>query len=253
MKQHRFSMSPGVWTALALLLGILLWEWGAAAGKIDLFFFSRPSLVWAEFQEMLADGSLAKHLAVTGKEAGLGFLFGGILGTLAGLVMGCSPRLGKALMPLMTGLNGLPKLAIGPLIIVWFGIGLKAKALMAGLMVFFAFLFNLYAGVHSVDKDLIAAVRLLGGSRRQVLTKVIWPASLPWLLASMRTGLGLAITGAIVGEYLGSSKGMGWVITSAGERYDVARVLCCVAVLVVIVILLDGVVRLLERRFLRWQ
>jgi len=97
------------------------------------------------------------------------------------------------------------------------------------------------------------AVRLLGGTRQQILRKVIWPASIPWLLASLRTGLGLSISGAIVGEYLGAGRGMGWFISNAGERYDVNQVLCCVAVLVVLVMLLDGVVRLLERKLLHWR
>ena len=156
-----------------------------------------------------------------------------------------SPRVSRALMPLMTGLNGLPKLALGPLFIIWFGLGLQSKVLISALMVFFIFAFNLYSGVRSVDPALVAAVRLLGGSRWQVLGTVIWPACLPWL--------GLALSGAIVGEYLGSTQGMGWLLSAAGDVYNAQRVLCCVLVLVVIIVLLDGVVRLLERRLLRWQ
>ena len=126
---------------------------------------------------------------------------------------------------------------------------------MAGnnLEVFFVFAFNLYAGVCGVERELVTAVRLLGASKGQVLTKVIWPACLPWLLASLRTGLGLSISGAIVGEYLGAGQGLGWFIANAGDRYDVNQVMCCVAVIVVLVVLLDGVVRLLERRLLRWR
>lgn len=247
------TLSPGVWTLVILLAALALWEGAAAAGHVDEFFFSRPSLLWAEFRDMVASGTLARHLATTGQEAGLGLLFGGVLGTLAGLGLGVAPRVSRALMPLMTGLNGLPKLALGPLFIIWFGLGLQSKVLIATLMVFFIFAFNLYSGVRSVDPALVAAVRLLGGSRWQVLGKVIWPACLPWLLASLRTGLGLALSGAIVGEYLGSTQGMGWLLSAAGDVYNAQRVLCCVLVLVVIIVLLDGVVRLLERRLLRWQ
>ena len=237
------TLSPGVWTLVILLAALALWEGAAAAGHVDEFFFSRPSLLWAEFRDMVASGTLARHLATTGQEAGLGLLFGGVL----------APRVSRALMPLMTGLNGLPKLALGPLFIIWFGLGLQSKVLIATLMVFFLFAFNLYSGVHSVDPALVSAVRLLGGSRGQVLRKVLWPACLPWLLASLRTGLGLALSGAIVGEYLGSTQGMGWLLSAAGDVYNAQRVLCCVLVLVVLIILLDGVVRLLERRLLRWQ
>lgn len=247
------KLSPGVWTALLLLLGILLWELAAAGGHVNPFFFSRPSLIWAEFRAMADNGSMARHLGATLQEAGLGLLFGAVLGSLCGLGLGMAPKVSRALMPLLTGLNGLPKLALGPLIIIWFGLGLRSKALIAGLMVFFVFAFNLYAGVRAVEEELIAAVKLLGGKSRQVMTKVILPACVPWLLASLRTSLGLSLSGAIVGEYLGASRGMGWIIADAGERYDMERVLCCVAVIVVVVVLLDGVVRLLERLLLRWR
>ena len=180
MKPEKRGISPGVWTALAIVVALGLWEWAAALGHVNEFFFSRPSLLWQEFLTMVSSGMLAKHLTVTCQEAGLGLLFGGVLGTLAGLGLGMSPRVSRALMPLMTGLNGLPKLALGPLFIIWFGLGLQSKVLISALMVFFVFAFNLYAGVRSVDQDLIGAVRLLGGSRGQIMGKVIWPACLPW-------------------------------------------------------------------------
>ncbi|MFR2520035.1 MAG: ABC transporter permease [Evtepia gabavorous] len=200
MKRQKTLLSPGGWTALLLLLALGLWEATAAAGYVDPFFFSRPSLLWQEFWTMLHSGMLARHLSVTAQEAGLGLLLGGTLGTLAGLGLGLSPRVSRALMPLMTGLNGLPKLALGPLFIIWFGMGLSSKVLISALMVFFIFAFNLYTGVQSVDPALVGAVRLLGGTQGQILGKVIWPACLPWLLTSLRTGLGLSLSGAIVGN-----------------------------------------------------
>ena len=172
---------------------------------------------------------------------------------VSGLGLGLSPRVSRALMPLMTGLNGLPKLALGPLFIIWFGMGLSSKVLISALMVFFIFAFNLYTGVQSVDPALVGAVRLLGGTQGQILGKVIWPACLPWLLTSLRTGLGLSLSGAIVGEYLGSTRGMGWLLSAAGDVFNAQRVLCCVLILVILIILLDGVVRLLEARLLRWR
>ncbi len=253
MKGEKRGLSPGVWTAVVLVAALGLWEAAAAAGHVNEFFFSRPSQLWQEFLTMLSSGMLAKHLTVTCQEAGLGLLFGGVLGTLAGLGLGMSPRLSRALMPVMTGLNGLPKLALGPLFIIWFGLGLQSKVLISAMMVFFVFAFNLYAGVRSVDQDLVGAVKLLGGSRRQTMSKVIWPACLPWLLASLRTSLGLSLSGAIVGEYLGSTRGMGWLLSAAGDLFNAQRVLCCVLILVVIIVLLDGIIRLLERRLLRWR
>lgn len=253
MKRKLSAISPGLWTCLGLILALFLWEAAAAAGHVNLFFFSCPSQIWAEFLTMLDNGTMAIHLSVTLKEAGLGLLLGGVLGTATGLTLGTHPRLSKALMPLMTGLNGLPKLALGPLIIIWFGLGIKSKIMMSALMVFFIFAFNLYSGVLSVERELVTAVKLLGGTRKQIMRKVIWPASIPWLLTSLRTALGLSISGAIVGEYLGASKGMGWVLAASSSSFDVGRVLCCVAVIVIIVILGDTVVRLLERKLLKWR
>ena len=179
MKRQKTLLSPGGWTALLLLLALGLWEATAAAGYVDSFFFSRPSLLWQEFWTMLHSGMLARHLSVTAQEAGLGLLLGGTLGTLAGLGLGLSPRVSRALMPLMTGLNGLPKLALGPLFIIWFGMGLSSKVLISALMVFFIFAFNLYTGVQSVDPALVGAVRLLGGTQGQILGKVIRSGPVP--------------------------------------------------------------------------
>ena len=136
--------------------------------------------------------------------------------------------------------------------IIWFGLGLRSKVIMSALMVFFIFVFNLYTGVRGVDPALLSGVRLLGASQGQLLAKVIWPACLPWLLTSLRTGLGLSLSGAIVGEYLGSTKGMGWLLSAAGDVFNSTRVLCCVLVLVVLIIALDAVVHLLEW-LLRWR
>ena len=247
------AVSPGVWTVLILAAFLLLWEAPSSGGILNPYFFSSPTLLLEELRGIVSSGALVRHLSCTLREAALGLLIGGVLGAAAGLGLGTHPRVSQALMPLMTGLNGVPKLALGPLFIIWFGLGLKSKVLISALMVFFLFTFNLYSGVRSVDRELILAVRLLGGTRRQALWKVIWPASLPWLLASLRTGLGLSISGAIVGEYLGASRGLGWAISAAGERYDVEQVLCYVLVIIVLVVLLDAVVRLLERRLLRWQ
>ncbi len=253
MRQERRRISPGVWTALFLVAALGLWEFTAARGYINEFFFSRPSMLWQEFLSMVSSGMLARHLTVTCKEAALGLLIGGGLGTLSGLGLGLAPRVSQALTPLMTGLNGLPKLALGPLFILWFGLGIRSKILISALMVFFVFAFNLYAGVRDVDKELIGAVRLLGGSRGQILRKVIWPACLPWLMASLHTGLGLSLSGAIVGEYLGSVRGMGWLLSAAGDVFNAQRVLCCVLILLIIIVVLDGMLHLLERHLLRWR
>ena len=251
--KSRRTLPPLLW--LALLLGglLFLWELMASQGRIDLIFFSSPSRIWREFLSMLATGLLRRHLFVTLQEASLGLFYGSVFGSAAGILLGISKRASPVIMPLMVGLNSVPKLALAPLLILWFGIGLTSKVLIAGLMVFFIFTFNLYAAYHSVDAALIQTVRLLGGSRRQLIRLVIWPSCLPWFLASLRTGMGLALSGAIVGEFIGASRGLGWLINDASGRYDLTRVLCCVLVIIVIMMVLDALLRALEGKLLKWR
>lgn len=238
------------WTAVVLIPLFVLWEIAARAGTIPDFLFSSPTQIWADFCKMLASGLLLHHLKVTAIEAALGLLFGGTFGILTGIFLGTCPKLSPALMPIMTGLNALPKLALAPIFILWFGIGLKSKVMMSALMVFFIFVFNLYAGVRGVSLELVRGVRLLGASKIQIFTKVVLPSVLPWLFTALRTGIGLSIAGAVVGEYLGATEGLGWLITNAGERYNMTRVLGCILAILACAILLDGAVRLLERKVL---
>ncbi|MBP1758578.1 MAG: binding-protein-dependent transport system inner rane component [Firmicutes bacterium] len=251
--KSRRRLPPLFWLTLLLAAFFLLWELMALQGRIDLVFFSSPSRIWCEFLSMLETGILRRHLLITLQEAGLGLFYGSVFGSAAGILLGISKRVSPVVMPLMVGLNSVPKLALAPLIILWFGIGLGSKVLIAGLMVFFVFTFNMYAGYHSVDASLIQTVRLLGGRRRQLIRLVIWPSCLPWFLASLRTGMGLALSGAIVGEFIGSSRGFGWLISDASGRYDLTRVLCCVFVIIVIMMVLDALVRALERTLLKWR
>lgn len=251
------SRKTGPFPLLVLILVLLalffLWEVFAKRGSIDVLFFSSPSLIWQKFLSMLHSGMLKRHLFISLHEAALGLFYGCIFGSLTGILLGIGKRVSAAVMPLMVGLNSIPKLALAPLIIIWFGIGLTSKVLISGLMVYFVFTFNMYAGYNSVDASLVQTLRLLGGNRLQIVRHVVWPSCLPWFLASLRVGLGLALSGAIVGEYIGASRGLGWLINDASGRYDLTQVLCCVFVIVLIMMLLDLFVRFLERILLKWR
>lgn len=255
MKQTRRHAPVFMPLFLILLLVALLclWEFLSYHRHIDVLFFSSPSRIWSEFVSMLRTGVLEKHFFITLKEAGLGLFYGCIFGSASGIFLGASKRFSSVLMPLVVGLNSIPKLALGPLIILWFGIGLTPKVLIAGLMVFFVFTFNMYSGYRSVDPSLVHVVRLMGGRRWQIIRLVIWPSCLPCFLASLRSGMGLALSGAIVGEFLGASRGLGWLINDASGRYDLTRVLCCVFVIVILMVILDLFLRLLERTLLKWR
>lgn len=237
---------PFLHAGIGVALFLLLWQLASDAGYLDPFFFSSPLLVLGELQEMLGSGQLARHVPVTLREAALGLLFGGVLGGALGLWLGCRENGGQGLMAVLSALNGVPKLALGPLFILWFGIGLKSKAILSALMVFFVFVMNLYSGARAVNRDWIAAAVQLGASRSQIICRVICPACVPWLLAGLRTGIGLAMSGAVVGEYLGAGRGLGWMISNAGERYNVEQVLCCVLVIAAVIAVLEAVLRIAE-------
>ncbi len=236
-----------------VVLCLFLWEQASLYERIDPLFFSRPSLIWAKTLETLQNGMLWKHLSVTLEEAAWGLLFGGMLGSVVGLCLGIWERYLPLVLPVFSAINSIPKLALAPLFIVWFGIGLLSKIMMTALMVFFLFVFNLYAGYHNLDREMLLALRLLGASPWQVFCYGMLPASLPWFLASLRTGMGLALTGAVVGELIGASKGLGWLLNDAGARYDVTLVFTCIFVVVLLMMCLDRLLCVLERLLLRWK
>jgi len=240
------QFAPALRTGIGIAVFLLLWQLASDAGYLNAFFFSSPLRVARELREMASSGQLARHVPVTLREAALGLLLGGILGGSLGLWLGCREDGGRGLMAVLSALNGIPKLALGPLFILWFGIGLKSKVILAALMVFFVFVMNLYSGARAVDRDWIAAAVQLGADRRQVLCKVVFPACVPWLLAGLRTGIGLAMSGAVVGEYLGAGRGLGWMIANAGERYNVEQVLCCVLVIAAVIAGMEAVLRAAE-------
>lgn len=252
-KRSKHAFLPLLLLTVLLAALLLLWEVLARLGHVDVFFFSMPSRIWEECLGLLSSGVLWRHLSVTLQEAALGLLYGALFGSLVGIALGLSRRVTPVVMPLMVGLNSIPKLALAPLFILWFGIGLTSKALMAGLMVFFIFAFNLYAGYRSVDAQLLHTMRLLGAGRLQTVRHVIWPSCLPWFLTSLRSGLGLSLSGAIVGELIGASRGLGWLINDAAGRYDLTRVMACIFVIVVFMMLLDTLLRCLERSLLKWR
>ncbi len=253
MKSRSHAPSPGVWTLMIVLGLLVLWEVAAAGGTSTSFSSAAPPCcgrsLWTWSPAACWPGtcpppdrrpgwaSLWRRTGHPGR-AGVGDRPPGQPGADA---------------PGMTGLNGLPKLALGPLFIIWFGLGLQSKVLISALMVFFHLRLQPLLRRPQCGPCPGGGRPSAGGSRWQVLGKVIWPACLPWLLASLRTGLGLALSGAIVGSTWAPPRGWAGCCPRQGDVYNAQRVLCCVLVLVVIIVLLDGVVRLLERRLLRWQ
>lgn len=238
---------------ILLVVFVAVWQMLADKEMINPLFFSSPKQVWADMVEMFSSGYIMPHIRITLYAAFLGLFYGIVFGTLIALIVGNNKILAYILEPIFVGIHGLPLLALGPLFVVWFGIGIKSKIFMATISVFFLVFFNIYAGFKDVDIQLIQTLKLMRANKLQLMMKVILPSCVPWLIASLKAGVGAAVLGAIVGEYLGATAGLGWVIQSAGGYYNITRVIACVIVLMVIMFILNAIVSWIDRKVLKWR
>ena len=247
----------GRWVIVARwVLGIALvgaWEGLARAGVLDPFFFSHPSPIAARLAMWLRTGIVWEHLAVTATEAALAFAIGAGAGMTLGFVLAQFPRTAAVLEPYIHMLNALPRVVLAPLFLLWFGLGIWSKVALGVTLVFFVVFFNTWRGVRDVDPRLIDNARLLGASRGQLTRHVLFPSALSWIFASLHLSVGFAIVGAVVGEYLGSARGIGYLIAQAEGVFDTTGVFAGIVVLSVVVLAVTSMVMRLERWLLRWQ
>jgi sulfonate transport system permease protein len=237
---------------LLVVLFLVSWEWASAALHAD-FWVSKPSLVISALIAWYQSGTLAADLKITLTEAGVGFIAGSIAGGLVGFVLGWVRKAGDLLEPFVISLYTLPKIALAPLFVLWFGIGPTNKIMFAAMLVFFMVFFTTYQGTRQVDRDLVENARLLGASRWAIWTKIAVPYSAVWVFTGIRIGLPYALIGAIVGEFVAADSGVGFRIKEATSFFNTASVFAGLLVLMGISLMLLGVLSLIERRVLRWQ
>ena len=233
------------------------WELAARTGLIDPFFFSQPSAVWAQIvtwtTQGTSQGSLSEQILVTLEEATMGFVIGVATGVVAGIALGRIRILADVFAPYIKVANSIPRIVLGSLFIVAFGLGLTSKVLLVIVLVFFGVFFNAFQGTREVDRNLMANAKLLGASRWKVTTEVVVPSAFTWILASLHVSFGFAIIGAIVGEFLGSDRGLGNLIKSAQGNFNQSGVLACMVLMAVVALLAEFFITRLERRLLRWR
>ena len=222
-------------------------------GVLDPFFVSRPTDIARRVATWVAGGTLWPHLATTLEESLLGLLIGSALGISLGFWLGRSPLLARVLDPYIKMLNAVPRVVLAPLFLLWFGLGIWSKVALAVTLVFFVMFFNTYQGVRDADRVLIDNVRMLGATERQLVRHVLVPSALTWIFSSLQTSLGFAMVGAVVGEYLGSTRGLGYVISQAEGTFDTTGVFAGMTVLAVVVVIVSAFVTRLERWLLRWK
>ena len=238
---------------LLIVMFLLSWEMGAAYGLLDPYFFGRPSAILRDLGSMVGSGQIFHHAGVTLVEALAGFALGSLCGAATGFVLAGSPFLARVLDPILMVLYGIPRIALAPLFILWFGLGLTSKVVFAFVLVYFLLLFNTYAGLGSVSRGMVDVVRVMGASKTQILRLVVIPAITPWLLAGLKSGIGMAFLGAVVGEYVGGNAGLGWMICSAAGLFETNRVFAALCALGMLVAAMNALFAVVERRFLRWR
>jgi NitT/TauT family transport system permease protein len=217
------------------------------------FFFSNPVDVAKQIVDWFASGVIWKHLWVTLEESILAFVIGSIGGVLVGFWFARQPRTAAVFDPYVKMVNALPRVVLAPIFTLWLGLGIWSKVALGVTLVFFIVFFNVYQGVREVSPAVLANARMLGMNERQLMRHVYWPSALSWMFSSLHTSVGFAVVGAVVGEYLGSAAGLGYLIQQAEGVFDVAGVFAGMFVLAAFVIVIDAVVSVVERRLLAWR
>jgi len=236
-----------------LVLGLFL-VWGVGGAILashPVYLYGQPSGILAKGLVLIQEGDLFVHIGATAFEAITGFVIGTTLGSAAGLMLWLSDTVARVLRPIIVAINGVPKIALAPLVIVWFGVDIGAKVAIAASLTFIVALISVYQGTQEVDQDLVKLMRSLGARRLTIWRKVIVPGSTPWILATMRLNIGFAMIGAVVGEYISAKKGLGYFIYNAGALYDLNSVFVGIFCLMVLALVLDVVLLKVEGKF-KW-
>jgi NitT/TauT family transport system permease protein len=270
------SGSSGLWASLApgprtlrayqaLLLVLVFLAWHVLTSPTLLppiyfddadkaaFFFGEPLKVLSRLWNWFATGEIWRHLWVTLIETMLAFFIGTVFGVVIGLWLALSPTTSAILDPYIKGFNAMPRIILAPIFAVWFGLGMASKVALGVTLVFFIVFFNVYQGVREVSPNVLANARMLGASPRQLLRHVYLPSAMSWVFASLHNAVGLAFVGAVVGEYLGSASGVGYLILQAEGVFDINTVFAGILLLTAFALVLDWVVGLVERRLMVWQ
>jgi NitT/TauT family transport system permease protein len=252
----RRRAGPGLTLALQLLVLALLiafWEVGARTDFLDPFFFSRPSDVGLKIVEWLTGGTIWGHLATTLAEAFLAFIIGTIFGVAFGLAFARIELLGAVFDPYIRILNALPRVILAPIFLLWFGLGLASKVALGVSLVFFVVFFNTYQGVRQVEVVILDNARMLQASDRQLLRHVYLPSAMAWIFSSLHTSIGFALVGAVVGEYMGAARGIGYLVAQAQGVFDTTGVLAGLLLTSAVVLWVDLGINRVERYLLRWR
>ncbi len=238
---------------VALLVLLAIWEGMSVAGWADPFYAPPPSAVGQVLAELIGGGDLWPHLGATVIAAFAGLVVGLALGVALGFAAALAPPVADLLEPVMILLNAIPRVILAPLFVIWLGIGLASKLALATILVAVLIFFAVYNGVREVDVRLVERVRTLGGGRRFLVREVYVPSVTSWVLGSFKVAVGFAFTGAVVGEFVASSRGLGYLLQFAQSTYNASLTIALIFVIMAVVLLLFACAERVERRLLRWR
>ncbi|MDQ1184991.1 MULTISPECIES: ABC transporter permease [Agrobacterium] len=239
---------------VALLVIILGgWQLGVSTGAIDRFFFPAPFDIVKQVVTWIADAGFYKHVGITLSETVLGYLIGTGLGVAAGVWLGLSPFVARVLDPFIKAVNAIPRVVLAPIFVLWLGLGLWSKVALAVTLVFFVTFFNAMQGVKEVNPVVLSNARILGAKRSDLLRHVYFPAAASWILSSLRTSVGFAVVGAIIGEYLGASAGLGYLIARSEGNFDAVGVFAGIIILAIFVLIIDLILDVAEKKLITWR
>lgn len=232
---------------------VAAWKLLTAARILPPFFFGDPVIVARTIIGWFVSGTIYRHLIVTLIETAIAFVSGAGLGLGVGLWLGLSPTASTLTGPYIKAFNSMPRVILAPIFAVWFGLGMTSKIALGITLVFFVVFFNVYQGVREVSPVVLANARMLGASRQQLLRKVYLPSATSWVFSSLHGAVGMAFVGAVIGEYMGSEAGVGYLILEAEGVFDINAVFAGVVVLTFFALILDTLVGIIEKRLLHWQ
>ena len=255
LRWRRLRQTGLVLIAQIALLAVLLagWEYLTSKAALSAFLFGSPSAIWGFLVTMWQDGSLFRDTYVTGMETLAGFVIGNVVGTVIGLLLWYSRFVSRVVQPFVVALGSIPIIALAPIMIIWFGTGLASKVAMATLSVVVVALLTSYKGAMSVDPDQINLMRTLGASKRHIFRKLVVPASLTDIFAGLKLTVGFALIGAIIGEFMSSSEGLGHAIFKAGSLYIIPKVFAALVATIALALVLAFVVGKIERLLSPWR
>jgi NitT/TauT family transport system permease protein len=238
---------------LAVAIFFALWQAAFLVVPFNPLFISKPNLILGSLFTLLVSGDLLRDLAVSAVPFVYGFSAAVVVGVVLGVVMGWRVRVGYALDPIMTMFYASPLVALAPLVIVFFGVGVSGKAIIIFLLSVFPFIFNAQAGVRAVDRLLINVVRSMGGSERDLYLKVIIPSVLPYIVAGARIAVGRGLIGVLVGEFFAASEGIGYAIARFGDLFALDKMFACILCIMIIAVAMTEGIRWAERAAFPWR